>query len=112
MSSGCKENQTQESYSINPISISFNVLRGSKFDTVVYVKNKASKDLFISEIATACGCTGGLLKDSTIMPNDSVQLKVSFTPDTKDSGNVVRFISIRTNGTPAIKTNELRAKVI
>jgi hypothetical protein len=53
----------------------------------------------------------GKLKDSIILTNDSVPLKLAFTPNESDTGKAVRFISIRTNGRPPIRTIELRGTI-
>jgi hypothetical protein len=38
-------------------------------------------------------------------------MRLFFTPNASDSGEVIRYISIRTNGIPSIKTIELRGHV-
>lgn len=99
-------------YTVTPSVVGFSITRDTSFETNVYIKNLSSEKLLISEIASACGCTVGTLKDSTVQPNDSVPLKIIFTPNPlSDTGKLVRFISIRTNGTPPIKSIELRGTV-
>jgi hypothetical protein len=75
LSFGCNKKR-KENYLVSPSNILFSTIRGSSFDTTVYVKNTGSEKLIIS-----------------------------------DSGEVIRYISIRTNGIPSIKTIELRGHV-
>jgi hypothetical protein len=106
----CK-NADKKKYEITPSVVHFSISRGKSYEAIVYVKNLGSENLFISEIASACGCVVGTLKDSTVFPNDSIPLKVTFKPNPSDTGEMFRFISLRTNGTPPIKSVELRGYV-
>jgi hypothetical protein len=110
LSFGCNKKR-KENYLVSPSNILFSTIRGSSFDTTVYVKNTGSEKLIISEIATPCGCLVGKLSDSSVQLNDSVPMRLFFTPNASDSGEVIRYISIRTNGIPSIKTIELRGHV-
>lgn len=101
----------KETYFVTPSVVYFAISKGTSFDTTVYVRNDDSKKLFVSEIATACGCMVGTIKDSTVLSNDSIPLKLTFTPNALDTGKVVRFISLRTNGKPPIRTIELRGTI-
>lgn len=100
-----------KNYTITPSIVHFSIDRETRFEATLHIKNLSSEKLYISEIATACGCVAGTLQDSTVFPNDSVSLKVTFTPKPSDTGDVVRFVSVRTDGTPPIKSVELRGKV-
>lgn len=101
----------EETYFVTPSVVHFSISKGTSFDTTIYIRNDDSKKLVVSEIATACGCMVGTIKDSIVLPNDSIPLKLTFTPNAPDTGRVVRFISLRTNGKPPIRTIELRGTV-
>lgn len=104
-------NVKNKNYIITPSIVHFSIDRETHFEATFHIKNLSSEKLFISEVATACGCVAGKLQDSTVFPNDSVSLKVTFTPKSSDTGDVVRFVSVRTDGSPPIKSVELRGKV-
>ncbi|MDI9364603.1 MAG: DUF1573 domain-containing protein [Flavobacterium sp.] len=99
-------------YVISPSILNLTVKRDSTYESKVYVKNQGSNKLNILEVSSSCGCTVGVLKDSILLPFDSVSLDIKFTPNKVDSGEVIRFISLRTNGTPPVKSIEIRAKII
>ncbi|SDX11058.1 Protein of unknown function [Hydrobacter penzbergensis] len=101
----------KKTYAIIPSVVHFSIPRGTSYETTVYVKNLGSDKLIISEIASACGCMVGTLKDSIVSSNDSVPLRVTFKPNPSDTGEMFRFISVRTNGRPPIQSVELRGTV-
>lgn len=103
--------EDKKTYVIEPSVVHFSIPQGASYDTVVYVKNLSSEKLAITEIASACGCMVGDLRDSTVLPNDSVPLRVTFKPNPSDTGEMIRFISLRTNGRPPIQSVELRGAV-
>lgn len=101
----------KKEYTITPSVVNFSINRDTSFETIFYVKNNGLDNLIISEIATECGCVVGTLLDSIVFPNDSIALKVKYTPKPTDSGEIFRFISIRTNGIPPIKSVSMRGNV-
>ncbi|MBX9733809.1 MAG: DUF1573 domain-containing protein [Chitinophagaceae bacterium] len=104
---GCKSNKNLRTYAITPSVTNFSISRDTTLETVFHIKNYGSQNLIISEISTSCGCVVGALRDSVVPTNDSVELKIKYTPKTTDSGKIVRYISIRTNGYPPIKSAEI-----
>lgn len=107
----CMDTNT-ETYTISPSILHLEVNKDSTHESKVYIKNKSSNKLNITEISSSCGCTVGVLKDSTLLPFDSVSLNIKFTPNKVDSGEVIRFVSLRTTGTPPVISLEIRAKII
>ena len=85
--------------------------RDSVYKKTIYVKNNSLKNIFIRDISTSCGCTVAHLKDSIVNSKDSVPINVEYSAKQNDTGNFVRFVSIRTNGNPPIKTIELKVKI-
>jgi archaellum component FlaG (FlaF/FlaG flagellin family) len=111
-SPGRKENSSDvKSFIVSPSVARFSISNGETFDTTFFIKNIGKEKLMITEIATACGCVAGRVRDSTVMPNDSIPLSVTFKPNPGDSGKLARFITIRTNGTPPIQSVELQGDV-
>lgn len=49
-----------------------------------------------------CGCTKTSLTDSSINKGDSIPILVKYIPsESNDIGPILKYISIRTNSTPA-----------
>lgn len=107
----CKSKAPVESVEVSPSLIHLLAERDSVYTKTVYVKNNSLKNINILEISTSCGCTVAHLKDSIVNSNDSVPIDVEYTAKQNDTGNFVRFVSIRTNGKPPIKTIELKVKI-
>ncbi|MBP6022063.1 DUF1573 domain-containing protein [Ferruginibacter sp.] len=66
---------------------------------IIYFKNYTNVDIKIVKIENGCGCTSVLLKDSIVKKNDSLPIQITYEPfKVKDSGNVTKYITFRTNG--------------
>ena len=79
----------------------------------VYIFNSSVSKIGILREETACGCTKTALKDSTVNSNDSIPIFVKYIPSlNKDSGDIIRYITVRTNSEPPFINLVVRAKVI
>jgi len=107
----CNSKAPDVSVEVSPSTINLLAKRDSTYLNTVYVKNNSLKNLKISDISSSCGCTVAHLKDSIINSKDSVPVSIEYTAKQNDTGNLVRYVSIRTNGTPPIKTIELKVKI-
>ena len=107
----CNSKATDGSVEVSPSVIHILAQRDSVYTKTSYVKNNSLKNIKISDISSSCGCTVARLKDSIINSKDSVPVNIEYTAKQSDTGNFVRYVSIRTNGTPPIKTIELKVKI-
>ncbi|MBI4547372.1 MAG: DUF1573 domain-containing protein [Ignavibacteriae bacterium] len=85
------------------------VVGGTRFDfgelyesapvkRLVTLKNIGSETLIISNIGASCGCTGTLMSNDHIAPNDSGILSITFNPG-QFTGKVEKGVSFRSNDT-------------
>lgn len=112
---GCSSNKSiPTNYVLNEDTIDFGKMRSiDTLTKVIYLKNLSSKQVKITNIEVACGCTSALLKDSIINVNESMPITIKYIPAfAKDSGAVVKFLTFRTNSTPAFTNLIIKGKVI
>lgn len=107
----CKSKNAEGSVEITPSVYNLLAKRDSTYINTVYVKNNTSQEVKIINISTSCGCTVASLKDSVVNCRDSVPVSILYTAKQSDTGNLVRYVSVRTNGIPPIKTIELKVKI-
>ncbi len=103
----CSTNIPKETIEVSPSLIHFLAKGDSAFTKTVYIKNNSQKNVNIIDISTSCGCTVAQIIDSVVHPKDSIPICIKYKPNKNDTNNVVRFVSIRTNGTPPIKSIEI-----
>jgi hypothetical protein len=108
-----KKNITNN-YVLNKDTIDFGKMKFTDTLTeIIYLKNLSIKDVKITNVEVACGCTSALLKDSIINVDDSVPITIRYMPSfAKDSGAVVKFLTFRTNSTPIFTNLVIKGKVI
>ena len=84
----------------------FNLVGGTRFDfgelyygiakKVLTIKNDGKDTLSLWNISASCGCTGTLMSNDRILPNDSGFLSITF--NTKNiSGQAEKAVSLETN---------------
>lgn len=79
---------------------------------MVYLRNFSDSEIRILNIENGCGCTSGHITDSTLKAGDSVRIQVSYIPlITKDSGFVLKYITIRTNADPPFRNIIIKGEV-
>ena len=80
---------------------------------VVVLYNKSEKPIKITGIENGCGCTSTILKDSTISPFDSSFIRITYIPKmSKDSGNILKYITIKSNTKPVFHNIILKGEVL
>lgn len=94
-------------------SINFgNITSKDTFSTEVVIRNNSARILRILHVENGCGCTTGFIKDSTVASNDSTSIRISYIPSlTKDSGKVIKYITVRTNADPPFKNIVIKGEV-
>ena len=64
-------------------------------------------------IENGCGCTSGVIRDSLVPANDSSKIHLYYIPSlTKDSGKIIKYITVRTNSYPPFKNVLIKGEVI
>lgn len=111
----CKSTKTKEEnifeISANEFEFSLGLSDTLKKSVVLY--NKSDRPIKILGIDNSCGCTSAVLKDSTILPLDSSMLHIMYVPKiARDSGNILKYITIKSNSTPAFRNITLKGKLI
>lgn len=112
--SGCKTNDNKKPYRLSEDSLIFNTIHQSdSFKKTIYCINNSDNEIKIVKIATGCGCTSTILKDSIVKTNDSVPIYIKYLPlINKDSGLVTKYITIRTNSNPVFTNIKIKGEVI
>ena len=66
------------------------------------ISNAGNLPLQIKSIGTSCGCSEAYIKDSTIQPGKSIELKVGFFA--ADTGRFIKHVVMETNSNPVYAT--------
>lgn len=79
----------------------FEIEYGSIVEHTFKIKNIGNKDLEINKIATSCACTSAEIEKEIIMPNEEINLKVTYNTGLMSGphgkGDQERIIYIRSN---------------
>lgn len=73
------------------------------FDTIsktIELSNTSNVDLRIKQIKTSCGCTIVSLKDSTLKPRETTEVKIQFVADSENIGIIKKSVVIEANTNP------------
>jgi len=112
---GCNNtNNTSKSFSLSVDTLAFKELNYTdSFQQIVFCKNSTNVKIRILQIENGCGCTSGILKDSVIETNDSVPILIKYIPSySKDSGAIIKYLTIRSNSSPPFKNIIIKGNVI
>ena len=94
-------------------SIFFSLKNSDTLKKKLVLYNKSENLIKITGIENGCGCTVAIINDSTIKSSDSSFLQITYIPQiSKDSGDVLRYITIKSNTIPAFKNIILKGKVL
>lgn len=101
-------------YKLSVDTLNFGTIKFTDtLNTNIYVINMADSNILIKNIENACGCTTALLKDSVLKVNDSVALEIQYIPAlVKDSGSIIKFVTLRTNSFPPFINLVIRGKIV
>lgn len=100
-----KDNHKNSEYALSKDTLLFNSLNFTDtLNQVIYLKNYSNSEIKVFKIENGCGCTSALLNDSIVKPNDSIAIQIFYTPFVvKDSGEIIKYITFRTNATSPFK---------
>lgn len=83
------------------------------FNKKIYCYNYSDLPINIIKIEASCGCTKPRIIDSTINPMDSVPIIMEYIPKlSNDSGKINKYLTLRTNSSPAFVNLILKGEVI
>jgi hypothetical protein len=87
------------------------VYRGNKVERKLVVKNTGNQTLEISRVDAACGCTGTVLSNSSILPGKTGEVLVSFNSQ-NFSGKTRKTVTIHSNAPTSPTVVEFEANVV
>lgn len=111
----CNNTKTTEKniFEISPNEFVFSLGYDDTLKKTIILYNKSEKPIKILGIDNSCGCTSAILIDSIIPPLDSSILNIMYVPKlSKDSGNILKYITIKSNSIPAFENITLKGKII
>ncbi len=113
MISCSQKKELKSNYRFNIDTVNFKTIK--KNDTLirtVYILNESNLPIKIMDVENGCGCTSTLLNDSIIKSKDSLPLVITYIPSiVKDSGEIIKFLSLRSNSIPAFLNLTIKGKV-
>ena len=74
------------------------IYTSSPMKHLVTLKNAGSDTLIISNVSATCGCTGTLITNDHLGPNDTGTLEITFNPKSF-KGKIEKGVTFRTNDT-------------
>lgn len=101
-------------YGFNRDTILFNNLyQKDSLLSTIFCKNFSDANISVLKIELGCGCTKTKLIDSIIKPGDSVAIFIKYLPSlNKDSGQVIKYITVRTNSSPTFLNLVIKGNVV
>ncbi len=113
--SGCnKSTKSTRLYGLNKDTLYFGLIKQSDtFYNKIFCKNYSKSKINILKIEPGCGCTKTFFSDSVINVGDSIPIFVKYIPaQNHDSGNIIKYITVRTNSNPAFLNLIIIGKVV